>query len=85
MPAFEYSAINVGGKTKRGVIEADSERHARKRLREQSLTPLKVVETNKQGGQRGQRGRSLFKEKFSAEQLALITRLLGTLLRSGLQ
>ncbi len=81
MPAYEYSALNDNGATKRGVIEADSERQARKQLREKALTPLKVSATNSAPG----RARGEFvKSKFSADQLALVTRLLGTLLRSGL-
>ncbi|MEM7467917.1 MAG: type II secretion system F family protein, partial [Pseudomonadota bacterium] len=81
MPAFDYSALDDLGKTKRGVIEADSERHARRQLRDQSLTPLKVAENTKKPGQK----RASFRRtKVSADELALTTRLLGTLLKSGL-
>lgn len=81
MPAFEYAALTDGGKTQKGVIEADSDRHARKLLRDKALTPLKVSESNKK---RGGESTSFGRQRLSADQLALITRLLGTLLKSGL-
>ena len=81
MPAFEYAALTDSGKTQKGVIEADSDRHARKLLRDKSLTPLKVSQSNKK---RGEKSARLGGQRFSADQLALITRLLGTLLKSGL-
>ena len=43
MPAFEYKALDNGGKTKKGVISADSERAARFLLRERSLTPIELA------------------------------------------
>ena len=82
MATFEYSALTESGGSRRGVLEADSEKHARRRLREQSLTPLEVSESRGRkapGGKRRQAG-----GKLSGEQLGLVTRLLGTLLRSGL-
>jgi len=42
MPAFEYEAIDAGGRSKRGVLNADSARLARAELRRLSLTPLKM-------------------------------------------
>lgn len=84
MPAFEYTAINTKGREQRGVIEGDNARHVRQMLREQSLTPLSVVETNKSeesvsGGKSGFKLRS----GVSVKDLALLTRQLSTLMRSG--
>ncbi|MGL5288137.1 MAG: type II secretion system protein GspF, partial [Aeromonas sp.] len=42
MAAFEYKALDNKGASKRGVMEGDSPRHIRQRLREQGLTPLEV-------------------------------------------
>jgi len=39
MPAFDYSAYNKTGKLSSGVISADSERQARRLLKEQGLLP----------------------------------------------
>lgn len=82
MTAFDYSALADNGTTRRGVIEADSERHARKQLREQQLAPLTVTTSRR-------RDSSTSSMRFGAvrmksEDLALLTRLLGTLLASGL-
>ncbi|MGE0486276.1 MAG: type II secretion system inner membrane protein GspF [Gammaproteobacteria bacterium] len=81
MPAFEYSALDARGATNRGLIEADSERQARRVLRERELVPLSVRATSaRRGG-----GLRLFARRgLSGEELALFTRLLGTLLASGL-
>ena len=82
MATFEYSALTQSGDSRRGVLEADSEKQARRRLREQSLTPLAVSEARGRGSNASSRG--FRATKLSGDQLGLVTRLLGTLLRSGL-
>ena len=47
MPAFDYSGYDSAAKLKKGVIIADSERHARRLLREQDLLPDYVKEVSK--------------------------------------
>ncbi|MBT3611025.1 MAG: type II secretion system protein GspF, partial [Gammaproteobacteria bacterium] len=42
MAAFEYKAVDAKGRQKKGVIEADSARHARQLLRDQSLFPTGI-------------------------------------------
>ena len=42
MAAFRFEAVDALGKVKRGVVEADTVRIARSRLRDMQLTPLKV-------------------------------------------
>ena len=82
MATFEYSALTQSGDSRRGVLEADSEKQARRRLREQSLTPLKVSESRGRGTHES--SARFGANKLSGDQLGLVTRLLGTLLRSGL-
>src|SRR5499427_5498620 len=83
MSGFEYSALDAGGREKHGVIEADTERHARTLLRERGLAPLAVESIRETAGRAG------FSERFSRPgltraELALITRQFATLERAGL-
>ncbi|MCC6632888.1 MAG: type II secretion system protein GspF, partial [Gammaproteobacteria bacterium] len=42
MGAFEYTALDAGGKERRGVLEGDTARHVRSLLRDQQLLPVTV-------------------------------------------
>jgi len=42
MPAFSYVAVDLQGRTRRGVIEAEAPRQARAGLRSEGLVPLEV-------------------------------------------
>ena len=42
MAGFEYQALDATGRTVKGVIEGDAERHVRAALRDKGLTPLRV-------------------------------------------
>jgi len=82
MPAYDYLALDGGGARKRGVTEADTEQQARQRLREQGLVPLEI-----RAARRGAAGRASpggRGPRLSGDQVVLFTRLLGTLLNSGL-
>jgi general secretion pathway protein F len=84
MPAFEYTAINAKGREQRGVMEGDNARHVRQMLREQSLTPLTVVETSKtEEAISNAKGGFKLRSGVSTKDLALLTRQLSTLMRSG--
>lgn len=82
MAAFDYTALSSTGATRRGVIEADSERHARRQLRDQQLTPLTLSTSHKRS--REHAGFRVGAVRLPSEELALFTRLLGTLLASSL-
>lgn len=83
MAAFEYKAIDAKGKNKKGIIEADTAKQVRQQLREKGLTPLEVNQAS-QKEKSAQTGFSLFQAKISANDLALITRQLATLVGSAL-
>ena len=82
MPIFEYKALHVGGKTKTGILDADSAKDARNKLRVQGIhvTSLREME--------GSRNKKSFFPKFfrtkSLSDLAMVTRQLATLLESGI-
>ncbi len=78
MSAFEYAALDKTGRTRKGVLEGDTARQVRQQLREQGLTPLAIEVIN---SKRRQKPRYT---SISATELALVTRQLATLVRSGL-
>ena len=45
MPAYSYTALNEAGIKKKGILSADSEREARKLVKDLKLTPIKVSES----------------------------------------
>ena len=81
MGAYEYSALNAKGAEKKGIIEGESSRQVRQQLREQNLTPLRVVEVAQKEKQR--QTRQHFTRGISVTALALMTRQIATLVRSA--
>ncbi|AXA93613.1 type II secretion system inner membrane protein GspF [Massilia sp. YMA4] len=84
MPAFRYEAVDAGGATKKGVVNADSARSARADLRGQGLVPIKVDAISAQVDASGATARRGLGEKLSTTELALFTRQLASLLEAGL-
>src|SRR5687768_3496165 len=78
MGAYQYLALKKNGSSDKGVIEADSERHARQLLRDRGLIPTKIHALTQQ------RIGTSAKSKISAADLALLTRQLATLLAAGI-
>ncbi len=83
MGAFEYTALDAQGRERKGLIEGDTPKHVRQLLRDKQLLPLDIQETAKQEAKQGRRRRFL-RRGLSSLDLALLTRQLATLLRSGL-
>jgi len=82
MGAFEYTALDAGGKERTGILEGDTPRHIRQLLREQQLLPVAVSEVAQKEAKR-QRSFSLL-SRVSTADLTLFTRQLATLVRAGL-
>jgi general secretion pathway protein F len=82
MGAFEYTALDAGGKERTGILEGDTPRHIRQMLREKQLLPVTVNEVAQKEATR-QRSFTLTRG-VSASDLALFTRQLATLVRAGL-
>ena len=83
MGAFEYTALDAGGRERKGLIEGDTAKQVRQVLRDRRLLPLEVRESAQQELKRG-KSKSLFTRSVSTLDLAMLTRQLATLLRSGL-
>lgn len=84
MPAFRYEAVDAGGATRKGVVNADSPRAARADLRTQGLTPLSVEAIAAQVDESGAARSRGIGERLSQVELALFTRQLASLLEAGL-
>jgi general secretion pathway protein F len=84
MPAFRYEAVDAGGATRKGVVNADNPRSARADLRSQGLTPLSVDAIAAQLDAAGVAKSRGFGERLSQVELALFTRQLASLLEAGL-
>ena len=83
MAAFEYKALDVTtGKQTKGVVEADTARHARSQLREMRLTPMTIEPVTEKEAKHS--GFSLLTKRISVAELALITRQIATLVSAGL-
>lgn len=82
MGAFEYTAVDSGGKESRGILEGDTARHVRQLLRDRQLLPLTVTEVAEREASR-QRSFT-FRPTMSASDLAMVTRQLATLVQSAL-
>jgi general secretion pathway protein F len=82
MGAYQYVAVDPGGKEHRGVLEGDTPRHVRQLLRDRQLLPVDVAEVETRE-RTSRRGWSL-RRGISGLDLALLTRQLATLVRAGL-
>jgi len=83
MGAFEYTALDAQGKERKGLIEGDTPKHVRQLLREKQLLPMEIAEAA-QSEQRASASNRFMRRGLSTLDLALLTRQLATLLRSGL-
>jgi len=78
MPAFEYTALDKNGRTCKGVLEGDTARQIRQKLRDSGLMPLAMEEVVQKSAKRQRTW-----VRVSAVELALLTRQLATLVRAG--
>jgi general secretion pathway protein F len=82
MGAFEYTAVDSGGKQLRGILEGDTARQVRQQLRDKELLPLTVTESAEKESSR--QASFSFNKGMSASDLAVLTRQLATLAQSGM-
>ena len=84
MSTYRYEAVNDGGKTVAGVIEAESMDHANDLLGARGLTPISMRdETAAAAGPRWQKIALLF-NAVHPEELILYTKQLSTMLKAGI-
>jgi len=86
MPVYTYAALNQRGKASKGIINADSPRAARAKLRQSQLFPTELIETAKDetaAHSRNIRDIQLF-SRVRAQDLTIMTRQFATLLSASL-
>ena len=74
MPAYSYTALDISGIKKKGVLSAQSERDARKLIKELNLTPMTVQEAT---------GNLSSLSKVKNKDIVIMTRQLATLLEAN--
>ncbi|MGV6801437.1 MAG: type II secretion system inner membrane protein GspF [bacterium] len=74
MAAFHYEAIDAKGRTRKGVLSADSQRLARQELKKTGLTPIQLEPVTAQNDKK-----SSAKSKLKESDIVLATRQIATL------
>ena len=81
MPTYDYAAYDVSGKLVNGVVTADSERHARRLLKDKKLLPSKLAEVAKSTS----KSKLTRTTKVNEFDLSLVLQQQAILIQSGLQ
>ncbi|MDG1693270.1 MAG: type II secretion system F family protein [Porticoccaceae bacterium] len=80
MPTYDYAAYDVSGKLVDGVVSADSERHARRLLKDKKLLPSKLAEVAKSSP----KSKFGISSKVNEFDLSLVLQQQAILIQSGL-
>ncbi len=87
MPIYEYTALNIKGKTVSDIIDADSTIAARQKLRSANIYPISIKEVYEREAKKESRLSELLTKPLSSRvkpaELAMMTRQLATLLGAG--
>jgi general secretion pathway protein F len=83
MPLYDYKALGSDGKVAKGLIEADSMKTARLKLKKQGLMVTDIVEKNT-AKKSGAAGASLFGNRVSQEDISTMTRQLASLVKANI-
>src|SRR5262245_30601482 len=85
MPIYEYRAFDTSGNAKTGIVDADSPREARQKLRADGVhvVDISAMEERKKTKTAARRS-GFFAPKVNVGQLAIVTRQTATLLGAGI-
>ncbi|TCM70918.1 type II secretion system protein F (GspF) [Acinetobacter calcoaceticus] len=81
MPAYQFTALDASGKQHKGVLEGDSARQIRQQLRDKDWIPLTVNAVEQKDKNKDSKW---FQKKFTAYDLALMTRQLSVLVAAAI-
>jgi general secretion pathway protein F len=83
MPIFDFKAYTLAGKLQKGIIEADSQKSARVKLKKQGLMVSEMSEKTAAKPNAGG-GVPFFGGKVKVQEISLITRQLASLVKSNI-
>jgi len=86
LAVYEYVAFDERGKEIKGIIDADSPRLARQKLRASGIFPISLKEEQKEASEVGTKDISLrwFTKRIKLADITVMTRQLATLVGAGL-
>lgn len=84
MPVYAYRGLSPQGKNVTGIIDAESARAARSKLRRSGVFPTDLSETRPEPTRRESRSIGRWFERLRPQDLAIVTRQLSTLVSAGL-
>ncbi len=84
MPVYEYTALDLKGKTVSGIIDAESYPAAKQKLRTSRIFPVSIKETRKTAAKKESRFSEItIFQRVRPADVAIITRQMATLLGAG--
>jgi len=84
MPVYEYRALNLSGRPVKGIIDADSSKAARLKLRRNGIYPIELQEEAVVHADRREIDPLWIFHRIKLPEVAIAVRQLSTLLRAGL-
>lgn len=84
MPIFEYKALDQNGKSRKGLIDSDTEDQARARLRNQGLFPVSFKEGRTKSSSKSISLHLSSFHRITSEEIGVVTRQLATLIDAGI-
>ena len=84
VPVYEYRALNATGRTVKGIIDADSSKSARLKLRRNGIFPIELHEETAARSEKRELDLLRFLRRIKLQETAVMVRQLSTLLSAGL-
>jgi general secretion pathway protein F len=86
MPVYEYTALDVDGRRKKGAVDAGSISEARQKLHETNVFPVEITEPSesRQENSAATGGESGLFHRVGLQEISVMTRQLATLIGAGL-
>jgi len=82
MPVYEYRGLTKDGKSTKGILDSDSVRSARLKLKKDGVFITDIKDKKKSNSASAKRRHSVSKKSVPVRDLALMTRQLATLLKA---